>query len=248
MNIETQEKHEIQKQIVAVMQHRHRSIGEESIPDLMGKFEPLGLSSLQDILQYVGRPGPASADDAISYIEYHMWKMRLSDESTGVRPIDKLKWHFKNALKYEPVGATKEDIEQLERQLDVTLPRDYREFLLFMGRDHAGILRGSDCFVGHIVENNVVALPYLLQEYNLSDQIPERYICPYSHQGCEVAWFEWPTEQDDPTIYVFSESKPELGIHRSELGIPHAGSLVGFFLEFIVAFTPSFQKLRGIRG
>lgn len=55
------------------------------------------------------------------------------------------------------IGAAEGDVAALEERLGCTLPRAYREFLLWMREDRKGVLQGADCFLRD-VESNVIGL------------------------------------------------------------------------------------------
>ena len=129
-------------------------------------------------------------------------------------PIEQLKaFHAKEIEPYTgiPSGASEAEVSDLERELGFSLPADYREFLLWFGRDYDGVLRGSDAFIDHVVENTM-ELPDLLAENGLEGETPKQLVCPFMHQGYIATWFEVPTSEDDPKGFYFNEGEPEKGI------------------------------------
>jgi len=131
-----------------------------------------------------------------------------------MRSIDKLKtFHAKEIEPYtrHPLGASEAEVSDLERQLGFSLPADYREFLLWFGRDYNGVLRGTDTFIDHVLENTE-ELPNLLAKNGLEEKLPKQFVCPFMHQGYIATWFEVPTCEDDPKGFYFNESESEKGI------------------------------------
>lgn len=125
-----------------------------------------------------------------------------------------------------PVGASESDVQSLERALGTSMPTDYREFLLWFGADHKGVLRGSDCFVNQI-KANTEALPELLEDNGMKDLLPPNYVCPFMHQGYIAAWFAVPTEEDDPPAFIFNEGQVGNGIQSGK-------TIMQLFLQDIV--------------
>jgi len=101
-------------------------------------------------------------------------------------------------------GASPRKIEELETRLGGSVPASYRRYLLAMGKDDAGPLRGTDCLLRHVVANNEW-LPRLLSENDVHHDLPERYVCFFMHQGYIAAWFDLDSPGGDPPCWVFSE-------------------------------------------
>jgi len=51
------------------------------------------------------------------------------------------------------IGAFRSDLLALEARVGTNFPEAYREYLLWIGADFNGLLRGSDCFIAHVEEN-----------------------------------------------------------------------------------------------
>lgn len=109
-----------------------------------------------------------------------------------------------------PIGAYKSDVLALEARLGVTLPAAYRDYLLWMGADFNGVLRGSDCFIFNI-ESNEAGLADLLKENQLS-LLDYRLIVFFLHQGYIACWFDACESTDDPPVFTFSETDCASGI------------------------------------
>src|SRR5438034_7072153 len=63
-------------------------------------------------------------------------------------PLDSVKTLF-DSLKFtvHPQPCTEAQVQAMEKQLGITFPPSYREFLLWMGQSPAGILLGSDWLI-----------------------------------------------------------------------------------------------------
>lgn len=109
-----------------------------------------------------------------------------------------------------PVGAFKTDVIALEARLGIQLPEAYREYLLWMGADFHGLLRGSDCFINHI-EANTEGLADLLEENGLP-KLPYKPIIFFMHQGYIACWFNASDQSHDPAVFSFNESESVSGI------------------------------------
>jgi hypothetical protein len=109
-----------------------------------------------------------------------------------------------------PIGAFNSDVLALEARLDVGLPAAYREYLLWIGADFHGLLRGSDCFISH-VEANEVGLIDLLKENNLPS-LTYKPVVFFLHQGYIAFWFNADEVADDPLVFSFSEADCSSGI------------------------------------
>ena len=122
----------------------------------------------------------------------------------------------------------------IERDLGIVLPEDYREFLLWFGNDHDGVLVGSDCFVNDVVKNTE-ALPELMADNDIADLLPPRFVCPFMHQGYIATWFAVPTDSGDPRGYAFHEGQREKGVQGGE-------TIMELFLRDIIAMAEYIKK------
>lgn len=129
-------------------------------------------------------------------------------------------------MTYPPAkGCSPAEIRSLQNQLGVVLPAAYVEFLLWMGKDVAGCLKGTDVFI-HQVLDNTEQLPLLLRENSVEWRLGEHPVCFYSHQGYQVAWFEV-TASDDPLVFFYDECEDD--------GIVERGTLSTFLLALLRA-------------
>jgi hypothetical protein len=138
----------------------------------------------------------------------------------------------------EPMGATEEELLQLEARLGIQLPADYRELLRWMGNDWQGVLVGSDCFINH-VERNAAWLVELLRENNVNFELPANFVVVFSHQGYQAAWFECPATMPDPPVWCFCEGT------TNEVG--RVASVTAFFEEQFRGLIPAVKRLHSQR-
>jgi hypothetical protein len=74
-----------------------------------------------------------------------------------------------------------------------------------MGKDYNGIFVGCDWFITN-VEEITALVPDLLKENNISFDMPEHFLCFFSHQGYMAAWFELPKLDDNPPAWFYYEA------------------------------------------
>ena len=104
----------------------------------------------------------------------------------------------------EPNGSPSIEIEKLEKELERPFPEAYRQFLLWMGDDVFGPLRGSEWFLKDLRDNNEY-LPDLLEDNAISFDSSKKYLCFFSHQGYMAGWFHLDNPSPDPDCLFFSE-------------------------------------------
>ncbi len=75
-----------------------------------------------------------------------------------------------------PVGATEAEISVLQAKLDADLPIAYRQFLLWMGKDKHGALKGSEWFIDEVCENGDF-LDEFLVENEVKRPEPNSTVC-----------------------------------------------------------------------
>ena len=103
----------------------------------------------------------------------------------------------------EPIGSLLNEVEQLEREMDVILPESLKQYLLWSGKHHNVPLIGTDCFISDIQENTEY-LPEFFVENSLEHVSDEKFIVFYSHQGYVLAWV-YLTGEDNPVVHYFAE-------------------------------------------
>lgn len=112
-----------------------------------------------------------------------------------------------NRLAHKLLGSTDEEIENLERALQVTLPLAYRLFLKRMGQDCGDFMLGSD--FGGTEISAVIALQEsarkLLAESNLRPLKPTEFVF-LSHQGYQFLFFD-AMSSEDPPVYYYLEGE-----------------------------------------
>lgn len=136
----------------------------------------------------------------------------------------------------KPVGCSLEDIAIFEANIGFPLPDAYKDYLELMGMDYQGVMRGTDCFLKHINDNNDW-LPDLLNENKVNYKLPKNYLTFFSHQGYIMSWFDLPILAPDPDVYVYAEGQmkePEL-----------KGNFSNFMTQEILGMASICLKLRG---
>lgn len=118
-----------------------------------------------------------------------------------IKPIKKQLFRFR-----KPKGCSVQEINELEMSVGFLLPEAYKQYLLYMGKDYQGPLRGTDCFLKHALQNTAY-LPDLLDENQNPFELPDNYLAFYSHQGYAMAWFILPKENDNPPVYYWNEGQ-----------------------------------------
>lgn len=111
-------------------------------------------------------------------------------------------------IKGEPFGATPEEVDALERRLGLPIPHDYKEFLLWMGRDYHGIFCGSAWFIDTIFANKET-LRDLLEEVGSRYVLKESHLVFFTHQGYMATWFDLETSEQDPECWFINDSMTE---------------------------------------
>jgi len=110
----------------------------------------------------------------------------------------------KNFLKdLNTIGCTEEEIQELERKLNAFLPESYKEFLLWMGKDSGGFLKGSDFLYPKIIELQTWSQE-LLAENRVEIEKGFLYLTFFIHQGYSLYCFSL-TDHNDPTVYRYLE-------------------------------------------
>jgi hypothetical protein len=107
----------------------------------------------------------------------------------------------------EPEGVSSNDVARFEQNEGIELPKCYREYLMFMGNDKAGTLRGSDVFFDNL-ESNRSVLDDLAKANNFTINSIDQIVF-FTHQGYIAGWFKKNTVDDDPECYFFSEGTGE---------------------------------------
>jgi hypothetical protein len=136
-----------------------------------------------------------------------MWFMRKqeSDDTDYLVKVSEFHRHFVMPYKGKPKGCRASEIRALEKSVGFDLPLAYKQYLAWMGKDYNGIFVGCDWFITN-VEENTALVPDLLKENNISFDLPEHYLCFFSHQGYMAAWFELPKIDDNPPAWFYHEA------------------------------------------
>jgi hypothetical protein len=115
-------------------------------------------------------------------------------------------FHRKHVRPYSdrPQGCWGFEIRRFEKALGFELPLAYKQYLRWMGKDYNGVFVGSDWFLSNVVENTQLVAE-LLAENQISFELPEHYLCFFSHQGYMAAWFELPKASENPPAWFYQE-------------------------------------------
>jgi len=100
------------------------------------------------------------------------------------------------------------EIAALEQALSFGLPQAYKDYLLWMGKDHHGIFRGSGWFIGDLTGNRAV-LSGLLEEVGSTCRLKPTEVVFFSHQGYMAAWFSAQTADPDPHCFYIDDGTQE---------------------------------------
>ena len=122
----------------------------------------------------------------------------------------------------EPVGLTEAALLVLEERLEVSFPAAYRQYLLWMGMDKNGVLRGSEWFADDLSDNQDF-LTELLAENEVTGASTGKKVCFFSHQGYMAAWFLADASELDPFCEFYSEADAHPSVKK-----------VGRFSDFLL--------------
>ena len=139
--------------------------------------------------------------------------------------------------KGQPKGCKDAEIIVLEASFGFELPLAYKQYLSWMGRDYDGIFVGCDWFITN-VEGNTALVPELLEENGVSFELPELYLCFFSHQGYMAAWFELPKVDEDPPAWFYHEA---MNMERPVV----EGSFTDFLLKDMRSLAAELPRIYG---
>lgn len=108
------------------------------------------------------------------------------------------------------VGCSEAFVDDLERAMQVALPRQYREFLFAAGRAAPGFFTGTD-FFGRVLYDLREGAIELLEENGNPFALPDDAFVFTMHQGYQFHYFRC-DGTDDPRVYYYVEGQPVLEI------------------------------------
>jgi len=126
----------------------------------------------------------------------------------------------------KPLPCTSIEVSSLEADLGISLPKTYKEFLLYMGKGSGAIFQGSDCFYRNLQRIQVWA-KQLLAENNFAEPLPNDAFVFFMHQGYQFSFFKL-SNGDNPPIYSYCEGQQENYFIKTDESI---GSFLGAELE-----------------
>ncbi len=124
--------------------------------------------------------------------------MMLNKEAIISCLIDK-----KICTKEEMEGCSLENVEMREKNASLSLPLQYREFLLGIGRGAGILFQGTDIFFPSIIGLKTDAVN-LLKENGENFTLSSVDFVFSMHQGYEFCYFNT-SEGDDPPVYQYIE-------------------------------------------
>lgn len=104
------------------------------------------------------------------------------------------------------IPCTEQEIAQLERQYQLTLPAAYREFLLWMGKGAGNFLAGDACYYDALSQLHEDALE-LLAENGVTQRLPDDAFVFSMHDGYQFLFFR-ASEGENPPAYWYGEGEP----------------------------------------
>lgn len=136
----------------------------------------------------------------------------------GVEVVDKLMTDLREAMLpkgWGMVGCSSVEIESMQRQLGVVLPRTYVRFLEFAGKKAGQLLHGSDFLYDELIDLQEAASE-LLAENNQPRLQNDAFVFAM-HQGYSFLFF-LTSEGDDPAVrrYVEGGSFETVTSHYTE--------------------------------
>lgn len=99
-------------------------------------------------------------------------------------------------------GCSEEEIDNLERQMAIKLPKVYREFLLRIGRQAGSFFEGTHLLLGQGLTGFKELLRKLLAENGNHMTLPTAAFVFLSHQDYQFNYFLL-TDGDDPPVYFY---------------------------------------------
>lgn len=103
----------------------------------------------------------------------------------------------------EVKGCSLEEVALLERSAGLSLPLQYREFLLGVGKGAGKFFHGTDIFLPALNGLKEEAVN-LLKENEEDFSLPKDAFVFSMHQGYEFSYFNT-SEGDDPPVYQYVE-------------------------------------------
>lgn len=105
------------------------------------------------------------------------------------------------------VACTKKQVLSLEKQVYLSLPEAYKEFLLWGGIEAGGFLEGSDYFYDNTLYKLRESAENLLKEEDFPFSLPKDAFVFNMHQGY-IFWFFKTSEGNDPSVYGYTQGDP----------------------------------------
>ena len=144
------------------------------------------------------------------------------------------------------IPCTQEQIAQLERQYQLTLPAAYREFLLWMGQGAGGFLAGDACFYEALTQLRDDALE-LLAENGVSGGLPDDAFVFSMHEGYQFQFFRV-SEGANPPVYWYGEGESPTNDSGTAVFRKSFDQYSDFLVSSIVGHEQVFNEIAALKA
>jgi len=151
-------------------------------------------------------------------------------------PLDSVKALF-DSLKFtvHPQPCTEDQVQALEKQLGITFPPSYREFLLWMGQNKAGIELTSSWGPDDLPGMKAKILQ-AMKDMNFPEKLPDDAFVFWDNQDYAFA-FLLLSQGDDSPVYRYHQT-----LDPTTFGQTH-NSFADWLTEHIEAHVDKLRKL-----
>ena len=108
--------------------------------------------------------------------------------------------------RHEAQGFSPDEIAQIQNELGLILPAQYKEFLSAIGRGAGQYFRGTDMFGSVIRELNQMAVDHLVENKE-PFSLPRTLFVFSMHQGYQFDYFDTAEGIDDAPVYQYVEGR-----------------------------------------
>lgn len=102
------------------------------------------------------------------------------------------------------IGCTKEEVNNLEKQLNVKFPIAYKQFLLEMGHCAGSFFRGTNIYVDNDFFDLQRSAKKILDRNGNNFSLPSNAFVFSMHQGYQFNYFHI-DQNEDPPVYFYEE-------------------------------------------
>jgi hypothetical protein len=139
--------------------------------------------------------------------------MYLTEAREFIKMYPEVEKHF--------IGCSENEIDYLEKKYNQPIPKAFKEFLLWFGKDGGHIMRGTDYYYSYLSdkafddwkEEGIIKKDYTFKDHGISllnrnnfdgEKILEDSILFMCHQGYAIEFIKT-NEGEDPPVYIFVE-------------------------------------------